>query len=45
VHVELEEMVHVIGERGDGAGYCFGDAVVEGERACGFVAGYEGDIL
>lgn len=43
--VELEEMVHLIGEGVDGACYCFGDAVVEGERAGGFVAGHEGDVL
>lgn len=43
--VKLEEMVQLIGEGVDGACYCFGDAVVEGERAGGFVAGHEGDVL
>lgn len=43
--VELEEVVHLIGEGVDGACYCFRYAVVERERAGGFVAGHEGDVL
>lgn len=38
-------MVKRVGEGADGASYCFGDAVVEGERAGGLVAGWEGDVL
>jgi len=45
VDVEFEEVVELIGEGGDGAGYCFGDAVVEGEGARSLVAGVEGDVL
>jgi hypothetical protein len=45
VDIELEKMVQLIGEGVDGACYRFGDAVVERERAGGFVAGHEGDIL
>lgn len=43
--IEFQEMVEFVGEGGDGAGYCFRDAVAEGERTGGFVAGIEGDIL
>lgn len=43
--VELEEMVELIGEGVDGACYRFGDAVVKRERAGGFIAGHEGDVL
>jgi hypothetical protein len=45
VDVEFEEMVELIGEGGDGAGYCFGDAVVEGERARCLVASVEWNVL
>lgn len=45
VDVEFKKVVEVVGEGGDGAGYCFGDAIAEGERSSGFVAGVEGDIL
>lgn len=38
-------MVQFIGERVNGAGDGFGDAVGQRERKAGFVAGWEGDIL
>lgn len=43
--VEFKKVVEVVSEGGDGAGYCFGDAIAEGERSGGFVAGVEWDIL
>jgi hypothetical protein len=45
VNVELEEVVELVGEGGNGAGYCFGDAVVQGQRASCLVASVEGHIL
>ena len=45
MHVEFEEVVERVRKLGDGAGDCFGDAIAEGERSSGFVAGVEGDIL
>lgn len=43
--VVFKEVVEFIGEGVDGAidGFC--DAVAEGEREEGFVAGWEGDVL
>ena len=45
MHVEFVEVVEGVGEGGDRAGDCFGDAVVEGEGARGLVACCEGDVL
>lgn len=43
--VVFEEMVHFVWEGVDGAVYGFGDAVAEGERKRGLLAGWEGDVL
>jgi hypothetical protein len=45
VDVEFKEVVEVVREGGDRAGYRFGDAVVQGERAGCLVAGVEWDVL
>lgn len=43
--VIFEEMVQIVWERGNGAVYGFGDAIAEGERKRGLLAGWEGDVL
>lgn len=43
--VELEQVVELIGEGGDGTCDRFGDAIAEGERSGGLVASVEWDIL
>lgn len=45
MHVEFEEVVECVGQGWEGAGYCFGDAVVQGEWQGGLVACCEGDVL
>jgi hypothetical protein len=38
-------MVQFVGERVNGAGYGFGDAVGQREREAGFIACWKGDVL